>query len=169
MYLKNIRVSKTEQKEIRLEIGLPQGSFPKTLYFNRFRIEREPGFHLIQVGLLVASDLVDSYSWVLTEDSLKQNEKTLVEYLNRLGRATEAPTVWKGVTTNRKTDVVDIIGMAFRGSTAEICLYAFSLTAATRLKRDVPAGSEGMTAQPLALLRCGSDLQKQLIAALYEE
>ena len=30
-----------EQKEVKLEIKLPQSGFPKTMFFNRFRLERE--------------------------------------------------------------------------------------------------------------------------------
>jgi hypothetical protein len=164
-----ISVSKIEQKEIKLEIGLPEGGFPKTMNFNRFRMDREAGFCLVQFGLVVTSDLLDSYSCVLSEDVLKQNEKTLVEYLNRIGRPAEGnATPWKGASATRQTDVADVITMAFRGNVAETCLYVFSLSAATRAKRGTPTETTVM-AQPLVLLRSTAELQKQLIAALYEE
>src|SRR6266496_4671534 len=163
-----LRVSKIEEKETKLEIGLPQGGFPKTLYFNRLRLDRDEGFCLAQFGLVVASDLVDSYSCVLSDDVLKQNQQTLVEYLNKLGRAEEGSVaVWKGVPTARSVDVVDVVTMAFRGEIAETCFFVFSLTAATRATTG-PLAGKPLTAQPLVLLRCTPELQRQLITSLYE-
>ena len=162
-------MSEAEQKEVKLEIGLPQGGFPRTLYFNRFRVERDSGFCLVQFGLVVASDLVDCYSCVLSNEVLKQNEQTLIDFLNRSGRPAERkPAPWKGVTAGRQTDVADVISMAYRGNLAETALYVFSLRAATPAKKGVPAASTLM-AQPVVLLRSSAELQKQLIVALYEE
>jgi len=161
-------MSDQQQRETRIEIGLPPGVFPKTLYYNRFRVDQDSGFCLVQFGLFVASDLVDHYSCVVCHDALKQNQQTLLEYLNRLGRPTETkPAVWKGATANRQTDVVDVITMAYRGDVAETALYVFSLSAATRSRKG--AGTEvALAAQPLVLLRSSAELQKQLIVALYE-
>ena len=164
-----LTVSKTEQKEIKLEIGLPQAGFPKSMFFNRFRIEREDGFCLVQFGLITGSGLLDNYSCVFTKETLQQNQETLLDYLNRIGRPTEnEPAPWKGAVMERQTEVADIFTMAFRGGMAEICLYLFSLSAATRVHKG-PTGSEAVPAQPLALLRCAAEMQKQLIVALYEE
>ena len=163
-------MSKIEQKEIKLEIQLPQAGFPKCMYFNRFRVEREDGFCLVQFGLITTSGLVDSYSCIFTKDMLQQNEKTLLDYLNRIGRpaAEKAPAPWKGAVMGAQTEVADIFSMAFRGGTAETCLYVFALTAANRARKSVP-GNDTVPGQPLALLRCTADMQKQLIVALYEE
>ena len=162
-------MNRTEQKETKIEIGLPQGAFPRTMFFNRFRVDREPGFRLVQFGLIAASDLVDSYSCVLSGDVLKENEARLIQYLTRIGRATEShPAEWRGVLGLRVTNVADVVTMAYRGHEAETCLYAFSLATVTQVKKD--SGSEpALVAQPVALLRSAADLQKQLIVALYEE
>lgn len=162
-------MTKIEQKEIKLEIGLPQVGFPKAMYFNRFRIEREDGVCLVQFGLITASGLLDSYSCIVTKETLQQNQGTLLDYLNRIGRpAQKEPALWKGAAMERQTEVADIFTMAIRGGTAETCLYLFSLTAATRARKG-NASNEVMPGQPLALLRCTSEMQKQLIVALYEE
>jgi hypothetical protein len=162
-------VSKAEQKEIKLEIGLPQVGFPKSMYFNRFRVEREDGFCLVQFGLFTSSGLADSYSCIFSKDVLQQNQKTLLDYLNRIGRPGRGESaIWKAPINQGRTDVVDIVTMAFRGDMAEICLYMFSFSAATRLGR-AGSASEPIPSQPLVLLRCAADIQKQLIVALYEE
>jgi hypothetical protein len=166
---KRTLVSKAEQKEVRLEVGLPAVGFPKTMYFNRFHIEREEGFSLVQFGLVSASGLLDSFSCVFPADMLQQNEQTLLDYLNRIGRPAEsAPPSWKGAAVDKGTQVADVVTMAFRGGMAETCLFFFSLSAATRQRRPGVA-NETVPAQPLVLLRSTADVQKQLIVGLYEE
>lgn len=162
-------MAKAEQKEAKLEIGLPQGGFPKAMFFNRFRVERDADFCLVQFGLVVASDLVDGYSCLLPSDTLRQNKQTLLDYLNRIGRAEKSTdSSWKGLSGERRADVADVITMAFRGEMAETCLFVFSLTAATRSKKTAGT-AEALVAQPLVLLRSSGELQKQLIEALYAE
>jgi hypothetical protein len=167
--IRPLSVSKVEQKEIKLEIGLPPSGFAKSMYFNRLRIEREEGLCLVQFGLVSASGLLDSYSCILPKEVLTQNQNSLLDYLNRIGRPAEnSPAAWKGASVEKQTEVADIITMAFRGDMAETCLYVFSLTAATRLRKS-GTGADSVAAQPLVLLRSTADLQKQLIIALYEE
>jgi len=139
------------------------------MYFNRFRIEREDGILFVQFGLVSASGLLDSYSCILPKEALTQNQKSLLDYLNRIGRPTESSlAAWKGAPVEKQTEVADIVTMAFSGDMAETCLYLFSLTAATRLRK-TSTGADSMAAQPLVLLRSTAELQKQLIIALYEE
>ena len=59
------KMSKLPQREVNLEVNLPDKGFRKTLYFNRVRVDRDDGFYFVQFGLVVATDLVDSYSCVL--------------------------------------------------------------------------------------------------------
>jgi hypothetical protein len=160
-------MSKSTEKEIKLDVGLPQNGFPKTLYFNRLRVDREEGFCLVQFGLVVASDLVDSYSCVLSDEVLKHNQQALLEYVGKLGTAEVDATVWKGVTASRKADVADIVMMSFRGNQSETALYVFSACAASRAVL-TPTTGVSLPSQPLVLLRSSTALQKHLITVLYE-
>jgi hypothetical protein len=165
-----LTVSKSDQKEIKLEIELPPAGFARSMFFNRFRIEREDGFCLVQFGLITTSGLADSYSCIFTNEILLQNQATLLDYLNRTGRPIEKePAPWKGAVMEKQTEVADIVTMAFRGRMAETCLYLFSLSAATRSRKGSTGIAVSVPGQPLALLRCTSEMQKQLIVALYEE
>jgi len=158
-------MTKPTEKETKLDVSLPQNGFPKTLYFNRLRVDREEGFCLVQFGLVVASDLVDSYSCVLTDEMLKNNQQALLDYVKKLGPTETEDTSWKGATASRKADVADVIGMSFRGDLSETMFYVFSMSAATNA---VASGASGpLPSQPLVLLRSSKLLQKQLIAALY--
>lgn len=161
-------MSKTAEKEIRLDVSLPQNGFPKTLYFNRLRVDRDEGFCLVQFGLVVASDLVDSYSCVLTDEMLKHNQQALVDYVNKLGPEEAEDASWKGATASRKADVADVVTMSFRGGLSETVFYVFSMCAATNAANAAASGASGsLPSQPLVLLRSKTALQKQLITALY--
>lgn len=155
--------------EIKLEVNLPQVGFPKTLYFNRLRVDRDDGFCLVQFGLIVASDLVDSYSCVLTNEVLKQNQQSLLDYIKKLGPAVVNDVSWKGAGASRKADIADVVTMSFRGNMAETIFYVFSMCAATNAARATTTGAANLLpSQPLVLLRSTTVLQKQLITALYE-
>src|SRR5206468_2608068 len=139
------------------------------MYFNRFRVEREEGLCLVHFGLVSASALLDSYSCLFPREMLKHNEKSLMDYLTRIGRPEEkSPPVWKGAAVEKQVQVADIIQMSFRGEMAETCFYAFSFCAASHVKKK-NADDESMPAEPLVLLRCATELQKQFIVGLYEE
>jgi len=161
-------MSKPTEKEIKLDVSLPQNGFPKTLYFNRLRIDRDEGFCLVQFGLVVASDLVDSYSCVLTNDMLRQNQQSLLDYVKKLGTAEAVDASWKGATASRKADVADVVSMSFRGDLSETVFYVFSMCAATNAARATVGGANSsLPSQPLVLLRSTTALQKQLITVLY--
>ena len=162
-------MSKSEQKEVRLEIRLPKGGYPKTMFFNRFRVEREDGFCIVHFGLVASSGLLqDYYCCVLPHQTLQENEKSLVGYLGKIGEPKEkCPAGWQGVIAGQKAEVADIISMSLRSDMAETSFCVFSMTAASRFK---PGGStEALEAQPLVLLRSAVEMQKQLLVALYEE
>ena len=150
----------------------PEGhseSSRKTMFFNRLRVEHEDGFCVLHFGLVSKTGLLlDYYSCVLPRQTLEQNQNPLLEYLGRIGSPKEkSPLAWQVVPSGQTPDVADIINMAFRGDMAETCFCVFSLTAATRQRR-APSG-DTLEAQALALLRSSVEMQKQLIAALYEE
>jgi hypothetical protein len=139
------------------------------MYFNRFNIEREKEFCLVQFGLVTASGLMDSFSCVFSNEALKQSQESLMNYLNRTGRPEGNSAIqWKGIAVEKHTHIADIISMAVRGKEAETCLFFFSHSGATRLSKG-SASNTSVPAQPLALLRSTTDLQKQLIIALYDK
>jgi hypothetical protein len=161
-------MSKSVENEVKLSIVLPREGFAKTLYFNRVRVERDSGFCFVQFGLIVASELIDSYSCVLSQTALAQNRQSLLEYVTKLGPDVEEIS-WKGITTTRASaDVADVITMSFRGQVAETIFYLFSLCGATEAARaSAGVGAGEVAAQPMVLLRSTPALQKQLIVLVY--
>ena len=139
------------------------------MFFNRLEVKRENGFFLVHFGLLSnASSLLDSYSCILPQQALVQNQKSLLEYLERIGLPKEKnPQSWEIEKSRGKIDVADIVNMAFHDKMAETCLCVFSMTAATWHRPE--SSSDTLEAQPLVLLRSAVEMQKQLIEALYAE
>jgi hypothetical protein len=164
-------MSSSKENEIKVEIAMQQIGFPKTLYFNRFRVDKEDGFRFAQFGLVVASDLVDSYCCVLTDDLLLQNRASLLDYVKKLGSDVPTDIVWKGVSSSRKAEVADIVSMSFRGDLAETVFSIYSICAMSNLTRGISGTSGTVTplpSQPLVLLRSKTVFQKELIASLYD-
>jgi hypothetical protein len=163
-------MSAPEIKTATIEVDIPAIGFPKFLYFNVLRVEKEPGFRFLQVGLLTSIGVVDSYECAITDFALEQNKETLIDYLAKLGPAEgQLPSIWRGSPVEKKVDVVDILHMSqSAGQSSEIILFAFSLTAAHRVTREQKGGNMAVPAQGLALLRCTVELQKHFITSLYE-
>ena len=157
---------KSAERVVNIEVQLASTGFPKTLYFNRLRVDRDNEFCFIQFGLVVASELIDSYSCVVPNLTLQQNKETLLNYVNKLSSGDEDIIQWKGVTSARHTNLVDFFQMSFTGNESETVLHVLSKCALSAMKAE---SSAKVQSQPLALLRSSTKLQKQLITWLYEE
>jgi hypothetical protein len=163
-------VSKEPQKEakpVNVEVKIPRTGFPKTMFFNRFRVEKGDGYCAIHFGLVAESAVIlDYYCCVLSQVTLDQNSKNLLGYLDKMGSTKEhIPPNWQAAYPWQKADVADIVNMAYRGEVAEITFAVYSIWGTTQSARE--SSSPQLEAQPLALLRCPTELQKQLITALY--
>jgi hypothetical protein len=73
---------------------------------------------------------------------------------------------WKGVTSPRQIDFVDLVSMSFNDHLSETALYLYSMCAASRRAVD-SAANLPLSAEPLVLLRSTKDLQRRLITSLY--
>lgn len=130
-------------------------------------MEKEDSFSIISFGLVSSSGiLVDTYCCVLTNEALENNKKALLEYYGRTGEPKTSAVPWQGAPSPKKSDVVDVVSMAFQGNHAETGLVLFSHVAATRIVND--GTGKSVPGQAVVLLRSSTDVQKQLIKALYE-
>jgi hypothetical protein len=117
---------------------------------------------------VVASEVVGSYSCILTDDTLDKNQESLLDYVNKLGADVATDVAWKGATTSRKADVANIVSMSYQGGVAETIFSVFSMCAATQAARTAAGGEvTPVPSQPLVLLRSTRALQKELISTLY--
>lgn len=137
------------------------------MFFNRFRVEKEDGFVIVSYGLVTSSGvLMDTYCCVLTNEALENNKRALLEYYGRTGDPKTQAVPWQGTPTPNKSDVVDVVAMTAHGQHAETGLVAFSHVAAYRVVNE--GTGKTIQGQAIVLLRSSTDVQKQLIKALYE-
>jgi len=114
-------VSKATEKESRIEIRLPKSGYPRTMFFNRYGVDREDGFCLVRFGLVSkAGLLIDEYACILPQQTLESNKTSLLEYLGRIGNPKEEPPpAWQGHLPGKRAHVVDVLGMAVQNQLAE--------------------------------------------------
>ena len=161
-------MSKTnqQQKEKTLQIKIPDGGYPRRLFFNRLQVQHDEEFCLIHFGLVSRDGiLLDAYSCAISALTLAQNRDSLLSYKEHLhGFDPSGVRLWQGGKNGLATDVADIITMSVNSNTAETCLSLFSMTAASRYRSGPDAQP---TAQAIALLRSSVEMQRQLIEELY--
>jgi hypothetical protein len=161
--------AKNEQKEVKIDVRLPDSGFPKCMFFNRFRVQRDRDFLLLHFGLDSNTEgILDHYTCLISHDALEQNKNSVIEYLSRSPRAKEKPPVWNKSLPVDRVDAFDIISMSYYKGVAETVLSLYPLTVASRIANE-GAAEQTTKAQPLVLLRSTTETQLQLIVALYEE
>jgi len=168
--------TKSEQKEIAVEVRLPDSGYPKCMYFNRFRIQREKDFVLLHFGMDSGTEgILDHYSCTITYDGLENNKHSLIDYLNRSPKPKEKPVVWTKSLPVDRVDAFDIFVMSFYKNIAETVRSLYPITIGSQLpllKTSEPTTNLhvlAIKAHPLVLLRSNTETQMQLIVALYEE
>ena len=160
-------MAKTEKKDIKIDVILPDDGYPKRMYFNRFRVHREDGFLVVHFGMDSAEGILDHFSGTISQFALEQGKLPLIDYLNRMGQPKEKPAAWNKTFAINGVAPFDGVCMANQSDVAETALFLYSLTAGLRMANET--GDSNIKAQPVVLLRSTVDIQKQLIVALYEE
>lgn len=160
---------KNEQKEVNVEVELPDSGFPKCMFFNRFRIQREDDFMLLHFGMDSKTEgAVDHYSCCISPHALEHNKQSLLDYLSRAPKPKEKAPTWNRSFPIDRVDAFDLFNMSFSNEVAETVLSLYPLTVGSRLVSQHSADLK-IRAQPLVLLRSTTEIQMQLIVALYEE
>jgi hypothetical protein len=157
-----------------LGIALPTTGFRRYMFFNRFAVERTPGFVHIQLGFVnKANVLLDSYSSVISELELGALRGSTMDYLGRQGALLEAPPLWQPQGA-MPAEVSNHILMAHHGSIAETIFFVVPFWSALEEAKRVAALREtkkpaegGVVAEPLALMRSPVAAQQHLIRLLF--
>lgn len=161
--------AKSEQKEINVEVELPDSGFPKCMFFNRFRIQREKDFILLHFGMDSGTEgVLDHYSCTISKYALEHNKQSLIDYYSRSPKPAGKAPVWNKSFAVGRVDAFDIFTMSYSNEVAETVLALYPLTVAARIAHE-RSGSSKIRAHPLVLLRSTTEIQMQLIVALYEE
>jgi hypothetical protein len=144
---------------------------------NRFTLIKGQGFTIGYFGLVnEAGMLLDKYTCIFPDDTLKSLRENLVSYSGKIGAAKSKPPAWTPKIIDpdtRSSDssltglgVVDFIHLTnWEDAYAEICFWNYSkasLSDHINSNIDRPFQTWG-----LALLRCEIELQRSFLEALY--
>jgi hypothetical protein len=163
---RNYHLLSKEPKGKVVNVKIPRSGFPRSMFFNRFRVEKMDGVVLLYFGLHVPSvGLADHYCCVISEAAVLSQRDSYMSYLEKIGRAKEPATPWQS-STQGKTEIADTINMAHGQGIGEIILALFSQWGLNMTGRE-KAPDPSIDAQPVALLRSDIEVQRQLIEALY--
>lgn len=157
---------KPDEIEVSIPVKIPRSGYSRSMYFNRFRIEKIDAVSILYFGLVVPSvGLADYYCCSIPDGVLIEQRDNFLTYLDRMGRAKEKPTPWQTSPPQPHTDVADIINLAHNERVGEIVLASFSQWALNLSARDKNPAT--MEATPVAMLRSDVEVQKQFLEALY--
>ncbi len=146
-----------------VQINLPTTGFRRSMFFNRFAVERKDGFVFIHFGFVNSANVTtDSYSTTISELELLNQKKTTMDYLGRQGAIGEEPPAWQ--PTGKITELASHIALAHNGPIAETALFLFSLWSTMAESRKP---NPNLNAEAIALLRSNLATQQHLIRLLF--
>jgi hypothetical protein len=143
-------------------VNTPLRGFPINFWFNQFSVERESVGVVMSFGCIVKGRLLDDVmSFALPAEALEVAKESIVNYLGRTGEI--LPMETSVIPPANKIICVNVIGMSYRGETAETVLHNFPFKMTL-----LDAKESSFEADPVALLRSPLNVQRNLIRALYQ-
>ena len=155
-------------KTVSMEVEFPSAGFTRSMFFNRFSIEKLGVHTLSHFGLVSESGvLIDSYICFFSKQAIDKNQNRMIRYLENIGRTTVSSVApWPGVsTTPQRIDIVDLIH-ASSGEEAELCFANLAIGPNLRRGKTTKAA---VSAQAITILRSDLETHKLWIDQLYRE
>jgi hypothetical protein len=143
-------------------VEMPLKAFPVSFCFNQFSIEGDGGWSVLSVGYLLKGRLLDDVlSYAISKEAIEQSRESTLNYLGRTGEILSMEHYV--VPPAPKVVPVNVIGMAFRGDSADVILANFTFR-----RISVDSKESTVEADPIALLRSPLNVQRNLIKSLYQ-
>jgi hypothetical protein len=150
--------------EHKIGVTVQATGFKRTMYFNRFALEKVGRHTLAHFGLIDDSGVLkDHYSCILPEQTLKDSRAGLTSYLEKVGGPATERTPWNPPAGHLRPDVANIINVV-QTDIGEIILSSVAIGPAIQKTKDT---GKPIDADPIALLISEPDLQRLFITELY--
>jgi hypothetical protein len=150
--------------EHKIPVSLAATGFKRTMFFNRFALERLGRHTIIHFGLIDDSGVLrDHYGCVVTEQTLKDSRSSLTSYLENVGAASHGKTAWNPPVAHSRLDVANIINVG-QTDVAETIFSSIAIGPAIQKTKE---SNKPIDAEPVALLVSEPDIQRLLITELY--
>ena len=157
------------EKQVTIEI--PQGQFPVALYANVFGLESLDGHKLMHFGLMIPpARLLSAWACVFERKLIENSKESWMKYLAEIEFPNHAGDTSFRCPLEKLTMGVpsaNLATLARADDVGEIRLFAYSIADLLDQRREEKAGK--IKGQPLALIRLPLELQRQLIAAIYQD
>lgn len=159
---------KPQPKEV--SVNWSEGNFGLVTYVTRFGIEPLEGEKVFHFALLNRiGEQMSCFACIFDSEMLKQQKANWLAYLDKIGLPTQSPDITLRCPSSKLTGVPMVNAALWTRATednAEVRFYAFAVGDLYAARLPGPSAYK-VTAQPLALLRCPIELQRQLLVSLY--
>lgn len=161
-------VEKTDKK---VTIEIPQGQFPTVMYANVFGLESINGNKLVHFGLMMPpTRLMAAWACIFEGRLIESSKESWLKYLAEMEFPNHAADTSFRCPAERLLMGVpsaNLAELARTGEMAEIRLCSYAMGDVLNDRREAKTGK--VKGQPLAMIRLPVELQRQLIAAIYED
>ena len=152
-----------------ITISLSTENFPRTMYFNRCRVDRSGPTRIFYFGFVDDEDYDrDVFACAIDDATLTRQKDDLLGYVARA--ATPAHTnlpQWRPKASSiPRIQTSNFIRAARTGDVAELQLFNYSMGDVIDAGR---SGKNEVKAWPIASLRCEDGLQQAIFLSIYSE
>jgi hypothetical protein len=161
-----------EKPDKQVTIEIPQGQFPVVLYANVFGLESLDGHKLVHFGLMIspARLLLSAWACVFERKLIENSKESWMNYLAEVefpSHAGDASFRCPPEKLAMGVASANLATLARADEVGEIRLFAYSIADLLDQRGEEKPGK--IKGQPLALIRFPLELQRQLIAAIYQD
>jgi hypothetical protein len=141
--------------------------FPRTMFYNRFYVERSGPVRIFYFGLLDDEDYVrDAYACAIDEEAIERHREDILDYVARAPTGTPSEEYqWRPkVTAVPQIQLANLIRASRSGNLAEMRLFNYAMgEAIDAMRKD----ESSIQAIPIAMLRCEETVQRAMFLAMY--
>lgn len=153
-------------RQVSVLATLKEEVYRVNMFFNRFAVEALGRHLLVHFGLLQGRNLLASYSCVLESETINASRASMLAFLDAIEPTESETESWNPPMEVGGVETCNIIHMARSGQIGEVRIGLYSTGVAIEARKTAQTKFD-VRANPLALLHCDLDVQKQLLTALF--
>ena len=153
----------------QITVAVSTDNFPRTMYFNRCKVDRSGPARIFYFGFVDDQDFDrDTFACAIDEATITRQKDNLLEYIARATTpAHKNLPEWRPkVSPTPHISLANFIRAARSGDLAELELFNYSMGDVIEAGR---SGKDQVKAWPIASLRCEDGLQQAILLSVYAE
>jgi hypothetical protein len=152
----------------QITIVVSTDNFPRTMYFNRCKVDRSGPARIFYFGFVDDQDFDrDTFACAIDEATITRQKDNLLEYVARATiPAHKNLPDWRPKVSPTHLSLANFIRAARNGDLAELELFNYSMVDVIDAGR---SDKDQVKAWPIASLRCEDGLQQAILLSIYAE